>query len=110
MAVPDEVRDPKRDDARLPRSRTREYQERSVTMQHRFTLFGIELFEEVHGGSSLYLRVRCSLFAVRRSLFAVRGFASLASGGSLFASRVTRRSDEQKQQREPWAVQGRRQR
>ena len=48
VAVADEIRDAIRDDARLPRTRARENHHGSFGMQDRFTLFGIELVEEIH--------------------------------------------------------------
>ena len=50
MAVADEVRDAVRDDARLPRARARQNQQRPIDAEHRFTLFRIEIFEEGHCG------------------------------------------------------------
>jgi hypothetical protein len=60
MSVADQVRDPERDDPRLARSRARENQQRTIGMQNRFTLFGIELVEEIHsrGPSSIAAAVR----------------------------------------------------
>ena len=53
------------DDARLAGARAREDEQRPFAMQHGFALFGVELFEEVHGGD-LSITPR---FAVRGSRF-----------------------------------------
>ena len=52
VPVADEVCDAISDDARLARARAGKDEQRSVTMQNRFTLFRIQFREEVHGGSS----------------------------------------------------------
>jgi hypothetical protein len=53
MAVANEIRNPERDDPRLPRARARQDQQRTVTVQDGFFLRRVELFEEVHGGMSI---------------------------------------------------------
>ena len=50
MAVADEVRDPAGDDARLAGAGARQDQQRTVGVQDRFPLLGVEGFEELHVG------------------------------------------------------------
>ena len=49
MPAADQVRDAICDDARLPRSCARKDQQRPVQVQHRLTLFRIQVLKEVHG-------------------------------------------------------------
>jgi hypothetical protein len=61
VAVADEVCDPIRDDASLPRARTGEDEQRSLAVQHGVALFGIEFGEEIHGeGPVIIASVRTS--------------------------------------------------
>ena len=49
MPAADQVRDAIRDNARLPRPCARKDQQRPVQVQHRLTLFRIQVLKEVHG-------------------------------------------------------------
>ncbi len=97
MAIPDEIGDAERDDSRLSRSRSREDQQRTVTVQDCVALLGVELFQERHWGRVHYI-FAVPRFAVRSSRFAVRGVREFAVRGSRF---VHRRSRDGRRQEPP---------